>query len=111
MQDLLRQHGIVGPREPGEPVTQTDYIEHGSPEHAAFLGLVPVNGDERDKLFTHYTSQKTGNVYRLEDELAAAAMYSALDTDKAIMLVLRQKVNELENKPEVPADALPMFQP
>ena len=110
MQQLLKLHGIEPARafEPG--ANPPDYIAHGSPEHATFLGLVPVTEEEGDlALLATYTSPRTGATYRLEDEMAAVQMYHQIDPDKAVRLVLQQRVGELESAPQVPADAPPMF--
>lgn len=111
LERLLRAHGISLPAERGEVVRQADYIAHGSAEHAGFLGLVEVPEGDKFECLARYTSQKTGRTFRLEDEMGAIRHYPGIDPAKAVLLVLQQKVNELETKPEVPADAPPPFKP
>ena len=78
-----------------------DYIRRGSPEHAAFLGLIE---DE---------SSETG--YRLAD----TTQFGPQVTDRYLYEVLRQKVSELHSEtppiqsddPLAPNYAPPMWQP
>ena len=108
----LVQHGITPPDRSVRPDGKSpDYIPYGSPEHAAFLGLVESDPDDPTECLARYTSPRTKRVFRLEDEMGAIRHYPAIDPEKAIRLVLQQKVNELETAPEVPADAKPMFTP
>jgi len=112
LKTLLAQHGITPPDRSMRPDGKSpDYIPYGSPEHAAFLGLVESEPDDPTECLARYTSPRTGRTFRLEDEMGAIRHYPAIDPDKAVRLVLQQKVNELETAPEVPADAPPMFRP
>jgi hypothetical protein len=108
---LLARHGIRDEEAPAPMQDRPDYIPHGSERHATFLGLVIMtDGDEAYHL-VEFTSPRTGKKYRLEDEMGAIRHYPGIDPEKAIMLVLQQKVNELEILPTAPVDAPPMFTP
>jgi hypothetical protein len=112
LERVIAQHGILLPAEEVEPTERPDYIPHGSARHAALLGLVDRAGDPANQQFlAEFTSAKTGTTYRLEDEVDALRHYPGVDPAKACLLVLQQKVNELETAPTVPADAPPMFRP
>ena len=108
---LLAQHGIGQPLEPIQAKERPDYIPHGSEAHATFLGLVIMADDDEAYHLVEFTSTRTGAKYRLEDEMGAVRHYPGIDPEKAIMLVLQQKVNELEIPPTAPSDAPPMFTP
>ena len=105
---VLAQHGILlEPAETGGQ--QKDYIAHGSPEHATFLGLVEAKKDD-DGDFVTFTSPK-GKTYRLNDELGIVRHFPGMDPAKAARLALRHLVGELEIAPSVPDDAPPMWRP
>jgi len=104
------------PLPPMEPTERPDYIEHGSPEHATFLGLIVVPESEienaNEDKYVLYGSRKTGVTYRLQDEITILRHYPGIDPAKAALVVLRQKVNELESgKPEPYENAPEMWQP
>ena len=107
---LLAQAGIIA--RPAPTARGTDYVPHGSPQHAAMIGLCEVGDAEqaaRDG-YTVYTSPTTGKCWRLEDEIGTVHYYPGVDPQKAILLVLRQKVNVIEaGAPTVPPNAPPMF--
>jgi hypothetical protein len=108
---LLRAHGIVMPSE-RDQVEQTDYMGHGSDEHRQFIGLVDVKDDDDVRGYTTFESPHSDKVYRLEDELGVVNLFPGVDPDKAAILMLRQKINELEGgPPEVPANAPLMWRP
>ena len=86
---------------------RADYMEHGSDQHLAFLGLVPAEPGDKDHIT--FTSPRSGKTFRLEDELGQFMNFH--DPEKAAQLTLQQKVNELEIKPEVPDNAQPIWQP
>jgi len=112
MRDLLERAGIRMPAPDQEH--SADYMEHGSPQHAAMIGLLIVEDVDAAKVdgYTVYVSPRTGTAYRLEDEIAALRFYPGVDPVEARRTVLRQKVNGLESgKPQVPKDAPPMWQP
>jgi len=112
LKSLLAQHGIQQPaRSVARPEERPDYIAHGSPEHARFLGLVEVGEGDKTVCLARFTSPRTGRVFRLEDELGAVRYYPNVDPEKAALLVLQQKVNELETVPEVPESAPAPFRP
>lgn len=109
---VLKQHGIETAQYRSlDPTERPDYIPHGSAAHASFLGLVEVADDDNTVCLAQYTSPRTERTFRLEDEMGAIRHYPGIDPEKAVRLVLQQKVNELESIPEVPADAPPMFRP
>jgi len=98
--------------EPADPKDRPDFIEFGSPQHAVFLGIVPIKTVDQAEERTVYTSPRTGALYCLDDEIAAVRFFPGVDPDKAILLVLRQKVNVFESgPPEVPDHAPPMWEP
>jgi len=109
LERILAQRGIKAPVVQAEH--GPDYIAHGSEKHAAFLGLVEVKEGDKTITLTTFASPRTGRIFRLEDELGAVANYPGIDPEKAMKLVLQQKVNELEIAPTVPADAPPPFEP
>lgn len=103
LEQVLRAHGIMVDEERVEE--RADYIEHGSPDHAQFLGLVKAGKGEEEE-FTVYKG------WRLNDELSPLRFFPGVDPDKAIRAVLRQLVGELEaGRPPVPQDAPPMWTP
>ena len=117
LKEILRAYGVPLPRVPqdaGEPEHRDDYIEHGSPAHAVFLGLVIVDEQtDTDQRLT-YTSQKSQTTYMLEDEVTPFMGYP--DPTQVARLVLRQKVSAFEaGKPPVsdkaPALWIPVDQP
>ena len=103
LKQLLAEHGIRPPRTAAQkPEDRSDHIAHGSPEHAIFLGLVEVEGED-DPLavgcLTH-TSLNTGKMYKLEDEVTQFMMFP--DPRQVAALVLRQKVSVFEaGKPPI----------
>ena len=111
LERVLKAHGIEQPAPVVEAKDRPDYIAHGSPEHARFLGLVEVGDNDKAITLATYASPGTGRTFRLEDEMGAVRHYPGIDPEKAAGLVLQQKVNELETKPTVPEDAPPMFKP
>jgi hypothetical protein len=91
---------------------RTDFIAFGSDEHRRFLGLVVVDEDDDPTGYTTYKSPESGITYRLEDEIGVVGMYPGVDPDKAAILVLRQKINELEGgAPSPPENAPSLWQP
>ena len=108
LQTMLEAHGIRAPVPPAEkPTDRADYVEFGSDEHAAFLGLVPAEQGDEDHI-TH-TSPRTKKTYCLEDEVTQFMHYP--DPKQVAGLVLQQKVNVLESTPEVSDTAPPMWRP
>lgn len=108
MRELLDRAGIL--RQPTEPREHFgDYIEHGSKEHEAFLGLVEISDDDEDTLLVRHTSKTSERTFCLYDEMEAIRHFPHVDPVKAAMLLLRQKVGVLESgRPQVPAGAPPM---
>jgi len=111
VRDALAQLGIALPGQHGQ-ATQTDYMEFGSDEHRCYLGLVLVDKDDDPTGYTTYTSQSTKRIYRLEDEIGVVSLHPGMDPEKAAIIVLRQKINELEGgPPPVPDNAPSLWQP
>jgi hypothetical protein len=112
---LLAKMGISPPVELAtRPEDRADYIAFGSPEHAAFLGLIEVEDVEKAEAdgYILHTSAETGKTYRLADELNATVHYPGIDPEKAAKGLLRQKVSSFESgPPEVPTDAPSMWVP
>lgn len=110
---VLAQHGITDVVQPAlDPAERADYIAFGSPEHAAFLGLVEVEDvdkAEADGRIVH-TSPRTGKNYRLEDQVTPFMHYP--DPMQVARLVLQQKVSSFEAPPpEPPPDAPDIWRP
>lgn len=82
-----------------------DYVEHGADRHAGLLGLRKAGKDDEPQL----------DGWALVD----ITMYGPNATDKFLVQVLRQKVNELTSKPPkmqsmdpfAPHYAPPIWQP
>lgn len=72
-----------------------DYVPHGSDRHATLLGL---KKDEQDE-------------WILADPLEWILRYGPAATPEFLSLVRQQRINELTSKPQVPADALPLWTP
>lgn len=113
--EIERLKSLLGLRDApavGRPEDRSDYIAHGSPEHAVFLGLVTVEDVEaaREMGFIVYTSPETDAIYRLDDQITPFMHYP--DPMQVAKLVLMQKVNSLESgKPEPPVNAPSMWVP
>ncbi len=109
----LAQLGITLPiEEATRPEDRADYIAFGSPEHAAFLGLVEVEDAAKAEADGHivHTSAETGKAYRLEDQVTPFMHYP--DPLQVARLVLQQKVSAFESgPPQVPKDAPPIWEP
>jgi hypothetical protein len=94
-----------------------DFIEHGSAEHARFLGLIEVPEKEVDQAieedhYVIYKSRSTGRSFRLQDEIGLLRNYPGVDPEKAALVVLRQKIGSLESgKPKAPANAPSLWMP
>ena len=109
---VLAGMGISIPTPPASDQDHPSYIAHGSAEHAQFMGLVIVDEGDDPTGFVTYTSKDTERTYRLEDEMIALTHYPGNDPEKAALMVLRQKVNELETgQPEAPANAPDLWEP
>ena len=111
LEQTLRSFGMTAapPDAAERPEDRADYIAFGSPEHAAFLGLIEVGETDVDGRITH-TSSNTGTTYCLEDEVTPFMTFP--DPLQIARLVLRQKVSEFEaGPPTVPANAPPMWRP
>ena len=113
LEQLLVARGI---RDAGEITNEggsrPDFVEFGSPEHAALLGLVRVADDEDATDYTTYTSPASNRTYRLNDEYEPARTFPAMDPEKSARLMLKQKVGSLESgQPPVPDHAPTMWEP
>ena len=110
LQNLLAQHGLVPPAPMREDGKAADYIEFGSLDHAAFLGVVEIADASEAQDYITFTSLSTGKTYRLEDEITGFVNFPS--PEKAALLVLRQKVSSLESgPPQVPPGAPPLWRP
>lgn len=110
----LKQAGLSAPPKPASDADRADFIPFGSAKHLTFLGLVVVDDLEeaREAGQTVITSRKTGVSFRLADEMSAAMMMRPMDPDKAILLVLKGKIDSFESgAPKAPDDAPPLFAP
>ncbi len=105
---LLAAHGIA-PTEaaPQNVEDRADHIPHGSDKHAVSLGLVPAKPDDDERIT--YTSPRSDKTFALEDEIMQFLHYP--NPEQAAMSTLRQKVNVLEDKPQAPEDAPPLWRP
>jgi hypothetical protein len=91
-------------RKPG-PAGNLDYVPHGSDQHAGLLGLKKAGQDDEPQL----------DGWALED----MTMWGPNATDKFLMQMLKQKVNELKSKapkiqsenPMAPHYAPPIWKP
>ncbi len=107
--EVLKAQLGIGPEVlPVKTEDRADHIPHGSDKHATFLGLVRVKPDDNDHNIT-YTSPGSDTTYALEDEIMQFLHYP--NPEQAAKSTLRQKVNVLESKPEVPEDAPSLWQP
>ena len=94
-----------------EPEDRADYVEYGSPTHAALLGIIIVDDLDQAAEDGYYTAKgSNGTYYRLEDQVSPFMQYP--DPAQVAKLTLRQKVSTLESgKPPIPEDAPPMWRP
>ena len=114
LRQLLAAQGIHvdGGVQADEPVSQTDYIGFGSPQHEALLGLVEVADDEDTTDYAIYTSPASKKTYRLADEYEPARTFPAMDPEKSARLMLKQRVGSLESgQPPIPDHAPTMWKP
>lgn len=114
LERLLASRGIVARPDARstDDADRQNYIEFGSEKHAILLGVLPVD----DVAATEsggdyvYTSPKTGNAYRLEDQVTAFMHYP--DPAQVARLVLRQRISVLEaGPPPIPEDAPALWNP
>ncbi len=80
-----------------DPKARKDFVAHGSPEHAALLGLKKAAKDDELE-YEGYT-------------LVDLTVYGPNASDKFLRAMLVQRVNELKSKPAVPAHAPPLWVP
>ena len=109
LEAALRGAGILLPVELPEPTERSDYIPYGSDRHRIWLGLelVKKDYDNTKTKYVLFTSEKTGQVYRLADELTG--FDNAHDHDKAVFIELLRRVNVLEGPaPMAPPGATPV---
>lgn len=108
---MAKKHSRI--KDPPDGLHQTDFIEHGSEDHAGILGLEPC--DKNDS--TPYKRQdKQGCWWRLADPYGYAGIGAE---PEYIQEVLRQKISELDSSmPEIQSDdpfapgyAPPMYVP
>lgn len=112
LQRTMEAHGIRTAGVRTEETPRGDYVEFGSPQHAALLGLVEVNAEDDTADYFTYTSPASAKTYRLADEYEPVRNFPAMDPEKAARVILRQKVGELEGgEPPIPESAPPMWRP
>ena len=115
LEAMLERSGLVAPTVPMvEPQDRPDYIEFGSPQHAGFLGLVPLEDGQTPPMGQRHVfkSEQTGGLYCLEDELGVMRYHPGLSLDEVAPVILRQKVGEYESgPPSVPEKAPMMWTP
>lgn len=113
---LLRRlvPGLESERDIEDVTKRADYIEHGSDQHAIFLGLIEVQEQDKEDAnrnqYILYESPNTGKTWRLEDEISPFTAFP--NPEKIALITLRQKVSELEaGKPPIPDGAPPLLVP
>ena len=96
--------------ESDDPTMRPDYIEFGSEEHLAWLGLVRVENATVDNLAGFDTIKGAKGEYRLVDPLGPYG--GSHDPKQAAMIALRGKVDVFEaGPPKVHARAPEMWYP
>jgi hypothetical protein len=88
-------------KRPGGPAGNPDYVELGSEQHAATIGLVPATEQSTYKL-----ADSKGREWTLADTTA----WGPQATDTFIKEVLRQKVSTLNTAP-IPPQSKDRFAP
>jgi len=114
LEAALEALGAIIPSEPVEDTDRPDYIAFGSPRHMAFLGIETVEdvSAAKESGYTVLKGRESDVQYRLVDEMSAVQLMRPMDPDKAILLVLRQKINAFESgKPQPPENAPKIFSP
>ena len=114
LRQLLAAQGIRvdSGEQPEQAGPRPDYIGFGSPQHAALLGLVEVADNEDTTDYATYTSPSSEKVYRLADEYEPARTFPAMDPEKSVRIILKQKVGSLESgQPPIPDNAPSMWKP
>ena len=114
LENMLAARGFSArPTElPEDEKERSDYIEFGSERHAVLLGVMLVDDVGQAEAAGDYvfTSPKTGQAYRLEDQITAFMSYP--DPAQVAKLVLRQQVSVLEaGPPPIPEDAPALWNP
>ena len=113
LEELLRRFGVAEPAgDSDDPTMWPDYIEFGSDEHLAFLGLVKLNkaDAEIDRAAGLDTFEGTKGTYRLVDPIGPYGGYN--DPRQAANMALRQKVAVFEmGRPTVHEKAPEMWYP
>ena len=112
LEAAMAARGISAPRAAAQEGPRPDYVEFGSPRHAALLGLVEVVDEADAKDYITYTSPASGKLWRLADSYEAVRTFPAMDPEKAERVILRQKVGSLDSGPAaVPEHAPELWQP
>jgi len=83
--------------ESDDPTMRPDYIEFGSDEHLAWLGLVRMDNPTIDELGGFATVEGAKGTYRLVDPIGPYG--GSYDPQQAAMLALRGKVAVFEEGP------------
>ena len=117
LEQLLAEALGTGTRQQTRRVPEEERLDHvpfGSDKHLAFLGLDKVDdvAEAQKSLYVVHTSPESGDSYRLTDEMQAVQAMRPMDPDKAILMVLRQKVAAFESGTPKPfPGAPPRFNP
>jgi len=111
LEELLRNMGApVQSEVSDDPTLRPDYMEPGSEDHLAFLGLVRVDPDVPDEVGFDTRTGKDGAVYRLVDPVGPYVGFA--DPGQAARIALLQKVENFESGPAKAHDkALDMWVP
>ncbi len=106
LEALIRRMGVsLQPEISDDPTQQPDYLEPGSEEHLAFLGLVRVEKDSPDAANFVTREGTKGGMYRLVDPVGPYVGYA--DPKQAAWIALLQKVENFEAGPSVVHDKAP----
>ena len=111
LEELLRRLGVPTPSASSDdPTDRPDYMEPGSDEHLAFLGLDRVEKDSPDAVNFDTREGANGTLYRLIDPVGPYVGYA--DPSQAARIALLQKVAVFESgRPPVHDKAYPMWVP
>lgn len=103
LQELLRRVGLPMKAEiSDDPTERPDYMEPGSDEHLAFLGLTRVEPDSPDEVQFETREGEAGVKYRLIDPVGPFA--GSADPKQAAYLALLEKIASFESGPSVVHD-------
>ena len=108
LEDFIRRAGIPMQVEVSDdPTQQPDYLEPGSEEHLAFLGLIRVDKDSPDAANFVTRVGANGDLYRLVDPVGPYAGHA--DPKQSAWIALLQKIENFEAGPSVVHDKAPQM--